>query len=241
MQEVFMRKQILFTKSALVLAGLVACGYLHVPAALAEDKTPPQQINFQFGGVIPATVTGDVTTNFPTPFTGTALTDKPTRTGAFLANYSYQLNKWTGVEAGYGLARFTQNYSSDFGPSSVQSNMQEWTGDFVLHIPARTSRIHPYAVTGFGVLRFSPTDNVNNLVDATSQSRSAFVYGGGADFDISKRIGLRADYRGFRLKAPDFGLPELTTIAETHIAEPSIGVYFRFSKVGFGKKGHSGN
>jgi opacity protein-like surface antigen len=96
-------------------------------------------------------------------------------------------------------------------------------------------------VTGFGVLRFSPTDNVNNLFAVTSQSRSAFIYGGGADFDLSKRLGLRADYRGFRLKAPDFRLPELTTIAQTHISEPSIGIYFRFTRVSFGKKGHSGN
>jgi hypothetical protein len=54
-------------------------------------------------------------------------------------------------------------------------------------------------------------------------------------------VGIRADYRGFRFKAPDFELPELTINAQTRISEPSVGVYFRFSKVSFGRKAKSGN
>ena len=84
-----------------------------------------------------------------------------------------------------------------------------------------------------------PTGNANNFAGAASETRSAFIYGGGADFDISKRVGC-ADYRGFKLKSPDFELPELTTNTQTHISEPSIGVYFRFSKVSLGRKAHSG-
>jgi opacity protein-like surface antigen len=239
--EEFMKKPILLKKSTLLLAGLAACGYLHVPEAFALDKTPPQQITFQFSGVIPGTSTGNVTTDFPTPFTGTSLTDQSTRSGGVQAYYSYQFNKWTGAEAGYGHARYTQSYSNELGASSVQSDLRQWTTDFVFHIPDRKSRIHPYAVTGVGVLRFTPTENVNNLAGAASESRSAFIYGGGADFDIRKGLGIRADYRGFKFKAPDFELAELTTLKQSHISEPSIGVYFRFSKVSIGKKGHTGD
>jgi len=86
-----------------------------------------------------------------------------------------------------------------------------------------------------------PTDNVNNVADAAAQTRSAFVYGGGADIDISKHVGIRAAYRGFKYKAPDFELPELTTDMQTHMGEPSVGVYFRFSGFSFGDKAKSGN
>jgi opacity protein-like surface antigen len=92
-----------------------------------------------------------------------------------------------------------------------------------------------------GALRFKPAENANNIDGAASETRSAFIYGGGADIDISKRVGIRADYRGFKFKAPDFELPELTTNMQTHISEPSIGVYFRFSKVSIDRKGKSGN
>jgi opacity protein-like surface antigen len=236
-----MKKQIPGEKTVFLLAGLAAVAFLRVPAALATDKTPAQQINFQFSGVIPSTSTGNISTDFPTPFTGNSLTDQSTRSGGLQASYSYQFNKWTGAEVGYGQSRFTQSYSSELGASSVQSDLRQGTTDFVFHIPDRISRIHPYAIVGVGALRFMPTGIANNIDGAASETRSAFTYGGGADIDISKRVGIRADYRGFKLKAPDFELTELTTNTQTHISEPSVGVYFRFSKMSLGRKGKSGN
>jgi opacity protein-like surface antigen len=236
-----MKKKSLLEKSVFLLAGLALCALVRVPAALAAENTPPQQITFQYGGVIPATSTGSISTNFPTPFTGTSLTDQSTRSGGFQASYSYQFNKWTGADVGYGQFRFTQSYSSDLGSASVQSDLRQGTTDFVFHAPELLSRIHPYAVAGVGALRFMPTGNANNIEGASTETRSAFIYGGGADIDISKRVGIRADYRGFKFKAPDFELAELTTNVQTRISEPSIGVYFRFSQVNFGRKAKSGN
>jgi opacity protein-like surface antigen len=234
-----MKKKTLLKKSVFLLVGLVANGFLNLPPALAADNTPPQQIGFHFSGVIPETSTGTVSTNFPTAFTGESLTDQSTRSGGWQASYSYQFNKWTGAEVGYGKSQYTQSYSSDLGTSSVQSDLRQGTADFVFHVPEILSRIHPYAVVGVGALRFMPTDNMNNIADAASQTRSSLIYGGGADIDISKRVGIRAAYRGFKFKAPDFELPELSTNMQTHISEPSVGVYFRFSSVSFRGKSKS--
>jgi opacity protein-like surface antigen len=239
--EDLMDKLISPRKSILVLAGLLAYGYMHVPVLSAQDKTPPQQINLQFSGFIPGTSTGNVTTDFPTDSTGTPITYQPTTTGGLNAKYAYQFNKWAGADAGFGMARYSQNYAGDFGTSSVESNLRQLTTDFVLHIPDRLARIHPYAVIGVGAMRFNPTENVNNMAGTVAQTRAAFIYGGGADIDVSKRVGIRAEYRGFRFKVPDFQLPALTMNEETHIAEPSVGVYFRFSTVSIGKKEHTGN
>jgi opacity protein-like surface antigen len=236
-----MKKKSLLAKSIFLVAGLALFALGRLPAALAMENTPPQQIAFQYSGVIPATSTGNISTNFPTPFTGASLTDQSTRSGGFQASYSYQFNKWTGADVGYGQFRFTQSYSSDLGGSSVQSDLRQGTTDFVFHVPELLSRIHPYAVVGVGALRFIPAENANNIDGAASETRSAFIYGGGADIDISKRVGIRADYRGFKFKASDFELPDLTTNMQTRISEPSIGVYFRFSKVSIDRKGKSGN
>ena len=59
---------------------------------------------------------------------------------------------------------------------------------------------------------------------------------GDADTEWLKRVGISAEYREYKLKAPDFELPELTTNTLSHIAEPSIGIYFRFSRVSVGRK-----
>ena len=228
-------------KIVLLLVGLVISGFLRLSPAFAADDTLQQQLGFHFSGVLPATSTGTVSTNFPTPATGDPLTYQATRSGGWQASYSYQFNKWAGAEVGYGQFQFTQDYSTDLSSSSVQSNLRQGTADFVFHVPEVLSRIHPYGTVGVGALRFVPTDDVNNVADAASQTRSAFVYGGGADIDISRRMGIRAAYRGFKYKAPDYALPELTTNMQTHLGEPSVGVYFRFSGINFGGKAKSGN
>jgi len=61
-----------------------------------------------------------------------------------------------------------------------------------------------------------------------NQAKAAFVYGGGVDFDISKFLALRAEYRGYVYKIPDFQLPGLASDNFTHLAQPSIGLVWRF-------------
>jgi hypothetical protein len=66
------------------------------------------------------------------------------------------------------------------------------------------------------------------VAGADSQARGAFIYGGGGDFLLSKHFSLRAEYRGFVYKSPDFGLSSLNSDAVTHTAQPSAGIVFRF-------------
>jgi len=44
----------------------------------------------------------------------------------------------------------------------------------------------------------------------------------------TRHISLRAEYRGYVYKAPDFNLAGLNTDSWTHIAQPSAGIVFRF-------------
>jgi opacity protein-like surface antigen len=66
------------------------------------------------------------------------------------------------------------------------------------------------------------------VADASSQAKATFVYGGGADYDMTKHISLRVEYRGFVYNRPDFGLSALPSGVSTHTAQPSAGLVFRF-------------
>ena len=60
------------------------------------------------------------------------------------------------------------------------------------------------------------------------QTRGTFVYGGGVDVPMSKHFLLRAQYRGFVYKTPDFEMASLKVGKYTHAAVPSAGLVFTF-------------
>jgi opacity protein-like surface antigen len=149
-----------------------------------------------------------------------------TKSGGLLVGYSYQFNRWAGVEGNYGFTRNAQNYVGSFGQSSVRADMHEVTGSFVFHIPTQIAHVRPYALAGGGALVFDPVDNLRGNIDR--QTRGAFVYGAGANFDVTRNFGVRAEYRGLVYKAPDFNVDALNLDKVTHLAQPSVGFYFRF-------------
>jgi opacity protein-like surface antigen len=113
--------------------------------------------------------------------------------------------------------------------SSVRTDFHEITGSFVAHIPVRAHGIRPYALAGGGALIFRPTSDaraINSSID--QQARAALVYGGGVDFDVAPHLGVRAEYRGFVYKTPDFGTATLDLDKITHTAQPSVGFFYRF-------------
>ncbi len=80
-------------------------------------------------------------------------------------------------------------------------------------------------LAGVGGLIFDPKD----FAGASTQTRAAFVYGGGADFNLTDRIFMRAEYRGLVYNSPTYDLAGLNGVDRiTHRAEPSIGFGYRF-------------
>jgi opacity protein-like surface antigen len=111
----------------------------------------------------------------------------------------------------------------------VQANVHQATGALVVTAAHRIFRLNPFVLSGVGALVFDPTGNAGGFVSgAQSQSRAAFVYGGGADYELTRHFMLRAEYRGFVYERPDFALATLNSGATTHTAQPSAGIVFRF-------------
>lgn len=178
------------------------------------------------------------TNNFILPYSATV-------GGGFLAGYRYNLSPLFAVEGDYGWMRNTQNLLNPFNlGTGVQTNVQELTGAAVL-TPGSSHRVRPYLLAGGGALFFHPTNSAintlfgigNNLGVSVNETRPAFLYGGGVDFNLTRFMALRAEYRGLVFKAPGVdvsglsGIPvvgSLTSSSFTHMAQPAIGLVWRF-------------
>jgi opacity protein-like surface antigen len=160
---------------------------------------------------------------------GQGNSQRATDTGGFIVGFRYHFNRWLAAEGNYGFDRNTQEYFGGFGESRVQANVHAVTGDVVLSLPLRLKRISTYALAGGGGLIFDPRGNIGASVPgASTQGKGAFLYGAGADYALTRHFSLRAEYRGFVYKSPDFGLRALNTDSWTHTAQPSAGIVFRF-------------
>lgn len=160
---------------------------------------------------------------------GQGISRTTTDTGGFQVGYRYNINRWLAAEGNYGYDRNTEKYFGSFGESRVQANVHAVTGDVVVKLPLRVKGVSTYALAGGGGLIFDPTGNFGGSVaGASSQGKGAFLYGGGADYAFTRHLSLRAEYRGFVYKNPDFGLAGLRTDSWTHTAQPSAGIVLHF-------------
>jgi len=160
---------------------------------------------------------------------GQGISRTTTKTGGLVVGYRYHFNHWLSAEANYGFARDTQKYFFSGGQSRVQSDLHASTADVVVNLPFSISRFSPYVLGGGGSLVFRPTGNAGgSLPGADTQAKGAFLYGGGVNYLLSRHLSLRAEYRGFVFKDPDFGVRSLNTDSWTHTAQPSAGLVYRF-------------
>jgi outer membrane immunogenic protein len=144
-----------------------------------------------------------------------------TNSGGVLANYRYFFSNSHGIEANYGYSLNTQTYGLATSPLGVKSDQHEFSAAYVFR--HKMHGITPFAEAGAAGLVFDPRD----LAGASTQTKAAFLYGAGADFDLSSHFFVRAEYRGFVYSSPTFDLADGTSRI-THRAEPSVGFGYRF-------------
>jgi outer membrane immunogenic protein len=160
-----------------------------------------------------------------------------TNSGGVLASYRFFFDRHSGVEVNYGYQRNTQSYGLTNGPLGLATDAHEFSADYVLRFPKK--RLSPFALAGVGALVFDPGNVSQSILsgflapdvpgNATTQTRAAFIYGGGADFNLTRRLYLRAEYRGFVYNSPTYDFSGLNGLDRvTHRAQPSIGFGFRF-------------
>jgi outer membrane immunogenic protein len=176
-------------------------------------------------------VSASLTGNFSKESDGQGVEQVPSQSVGFLASYRYSLGPSSAVELNYAYTRNDQHYNFGipvFSSTAIQTNIHEVTGAFVF-APRRSSRLSPFLLAGGGALIFSPTSSFNNsFLGAETQAKGAFLYGAGADYRLFGGVAVRAQFRGLIYKAPDFNVPGFSTGGWGHMAEPTIGLVFRF-------------
>jgi opacity protein-like surface antigen len=200
-------KNMLRTKS--FAAVMAAAGLLALPA-FSQESPARQDASVQaFGSFVKST-------------TDNGVEQKATNSGGILGSYRYFFNDHHGVELNYGYTLNTQNYALAAGTTGLNAYSHEATAAYVLRFPKR--HFTPFVLAGAGALVFDPKD----ATFANTQARPAFLYGGGADINITNRLFLRAGYRGLLYNSPNFEVPALNVDRLTHRAEPFGGIGYRF-------------
>jgi outer membrane immunogenic protein len=202
-----------FRSMAAIVFGV---SFLFISSVRADERST-QEVGVQGTGVF----TKDSSSN--------VLNQHTTNSGGVLASYRYHFNRWFAADVSYGWNRDTQRNISPAGTSSVQSNVHQTTVAAVVNLPWSPSRFNPYVLAGTGALVFAPTQSAGATVPgASTQAKATFVYGGGVDYDYTKHLTFRVEYRGFVYGRPDFGVNALRSGLTTNTAQPSAGVIYRF-------------
>jgi outer membrane immunogenic protein len=152
-----------------------------------------------------------------------------------LASYRFMLTPNSALEANYGVT-YQNQYSYLLQNSlriPIQTRTQEISAAFVRSFTFR--KFNPFVEAGPTALIFLPIRNSGTgTQDAKQQTGIGVLYGGGIAYEISPSFDIRAEYRAYITKVPNFGLgtgnttENLTTNKWTNIYVPAVGVAYHF-------------
>ncbi|HVG26041.1 MAG TPA: outer membrane beta-barrel protein [Acidobacteriaceae bacterium] len=148
-------------------------------------------------------------------------------TGGALLGYRYMLTPRSALEMNYSFAQNTIYYKNSSYAGYVHSRQQEISGAYVY---SRTyHNISPFGEVGIGGMIFTPIkDNGTSNLDTRQNTNVGALFGAGVAYEISPSFDIRAQYRGFVLKAPDFGVPPFKTNRYYVLSMPAIGIAYHF-------------
>jgi len=155
------------------------------------------------------------------------ITNDPANSGGVMAGYRFNLKSWLAIEGDYDYFKNHESFQSSNGTTFLPMNVHAVTGIAIVKLPSfkapAVKRVSPFVLAGGGAMFFDPRTG-----SVSEQTRGAFVYGGGVDVPVSKHFLVRAQYRGFIYKIPDFEQASLKVDKYTHAAVPSAGLVFTF-------------
>lgn len=246
---------------ALMLCILPVTGVRTVAAQTADQVPRPKkfapEMDISLGLYGQQTVTRMPTTATMYSATGTRYTQVTQGTApsaGLLATFHQSFTPWLGYNVNFGFTRLTEHYSnayegistsstvpagSGFIRGAVRANMYEVTVASVIQGPC-TRRLSTFAQFGGGGLFFTP---LSSGLGATRETRPAMLFGAGANYKLTPRLDLRAEYRGLFYKSPDFGIPDIypgitspdqfpMTRLFTVTSTPTVSLVYRFGRAG---------
>jgi outer membrane immunogenic protein len=152
-------------------------------------------------------------------------------TGAlgFLGAYRYSVTPRSQLELNYSYLQNANKYSSDSfqGPVYVHTRQEEISGAYVY--TRNYKNFNPFVQLGGGGIIFTPIrDYQTSQLDTKQNTNVGALFGGGLAYEISPSFDIRAEYRGFLLKSPDFGKADYKTNRYEVLSMPAIGIAYHF-------------
>jgi hypothetical protein len=195
----------------------------------------------------------DVSVNGAGVFTkqssGNGITQTATDGGGGFGTIRARFNAKHSFVFNYGRYKNSQIYQS-IDNIHILANISEYSFAYMF-TPFQKGRFEPFLLAGVGALPFSPRstwvffpplpgnipNNIQINLNAAKQTQLGYLYGLGVDYRLPHftRLAVRLQYRGILYKEPDFNIDanhgsilSFFTGARGHMAEPSVGLVFRF-------------
>ncbi len=147
-----------------------------------------------------------------------------------LGSYRYLLTPRSGLELNYGWAQNSLVYSAfsaGIPTARIHARQQELSAAYVYS--RNFKKYNPFVEAGIGGMIFTPIlDNGTQVRDTRQTTSIGGLFGAGVAYEISPSFDIRAEYRGFVLKAPGFGVSAFNSNRYYVISTPSIGVAYHF-------------
>jgi len=225
--ETMMLKKWMLT--SFILIGMAA---LTGVAAIAQDTAAPQPQRASAPSYSQFDVGGSFYKTFVSSTSGMGLNQTPSDGWGGMFEVRHIVHPLVGYELAVGFNTGGQAYEPITGACKLtcQNPKVNVTGSqistSIAWIPSfKYGNLRPFGVAGLGVLISVP--DATPLGNNTS-IRSAYVYGGGADYDINAHFGIRGQIRGLYYKAPNISSIYPANGQYTQTLMPMGGVYYRF-------------
>lgn len=167
-------------------------------------------------------------------------TQGTTKSNGFAASYHQQFRPLVGYKTNFSWTKNSEVYRAITPRFSngvvyqvdtrldIPVNVFELSSTYVVQQAQNKSNWRAFGELGPGVLMFIPTQAP---FSGYSSYRAAAVYGAGATYQMGKRWGIQAEYRGYFYKSPDFaaapyGMTRGKYWTFTH--GPALSVTYRF-------------
>lgn len=218
-----------FMLTTLVLTGMVA---LTGVAAVGQDNPEPEPQRAVAPGYHQFDFGGSFYKTFVSSTSGMGLKQTPSDGMGGLIEARHLVSPLVGYELAIGFNSGGQKYEPIAGACGLtcQNPPVDISGKQVSislnYVPSyKTGNLRAFGVGGLGIVLSVP--DATPLGNNTS-IRGAYVYGGGAEYDLTEHLGIRGQVRGIMYKAPNVSAIYPANGQYTQIITPMGGIYFRF-------------
>lgn len=160
---------------------------------------------------------------------GQGVTMDTTSALGFLGSYRYSVTPRSSLELNYSFLQNSIKYTPPGlnGTFYVHTRMQEITGAYVYS--RNYKNYNPFVEVGVGGLIFTPIrDFGTSQLDTRQNTNVGALFGGGLAYELSPSFDIRAEFRGFLAKTPDFGKTEYKTNRYQVLMMPAVGIAYHF-------------